>query len=63
MTEWFKVTNCKFVGLPVVGSNPAFFIRNIAQFGSVSILGIESHVFNSHYSERPFLTFTKLIYE
>lgn len=25
--------------------------RNIAQFGSASVLGIESHVFKSHYSE------------
>jgi ribosomal protein S11 len=36
-----------------VGSNPTFFklLRNITQLGSVSSLGLESHVFKSHYFE------------
>lgn len=30
-------------------------LRNITQFGSVSVLGTESHVFKSHYFESLFL--------
>ena len=29
-------------------------VRNITQSGSVSVLGIESHVFKSHYFDRYF---------
>ena len=55
MTEWFKVADCKSVGISIIGSNPISFneliIRNMTQFGSVSALGAERHVFKSHYFE------------
>ena len=56
MTEWFKVVDCKSIGFPVVGSNPtSFFYSRHSAVGSASVLGTESHVFESHCFEITFL--------
>ena len=32
MAEWLKATECTFVGISYIGSNPIFFIKNLCNF-------------------------------
>ena len=61
MTEWFKVADCKSVGVSHRRFESYFFqkLRNMTQSGSVPVLGTGSHVFKSHYFEINFLLINK----
>ena len=64
MSEWLKETDCKSVEIHlIVGSNPTFFIvsSKYNAVGSVSVLGTESHVFESHYFEKLFNSFVDFL--
>ena len=50
MTERFKVANCKFVGFPIVGSNPTFFKMKKSKYNAaVACLFWEQKVMCSNH--------------
>ena len=58
MSERLKEIDCKSIEIfLIVGSNPTFFNSKYNAAGSVSVLGTESHVFESHYFEICFTVF------